>query len=65
MVNHELFQFGALRSSESGCMTCTICYVTPQGHGIQGSCDLLGGSSALYVTTLSSLVTISIALLEI
>ena len=41
------------------------CHMTSQVHGSKGYHDIVGGRSQLYVTTLTSLVSISILIVEI
>ena len=41
------------------------CHVTSHDHLIEGSCEFMGGSSLQYITTLISLVTISIVIVEV
>ena len=42
-----------------------ICHATSYDHLIEESYEFMGGSSLQYVTTLASLVTISILIVEI
>ena len=42
-----------------------ICHMTSHDHFTEGSCKFLDGSSLWYVTTLISLVTTSIVIVEI
>ena len=53
------------RSFASGDKIDLVCDVTSQYHLIEGSCEFLSGTSSQYVTTLTSLVTIDIAKVEI
>ena len=41
-----------------------ICHVTSQDHLIEGSCKFMGGSSSLYVTTLTSSEAIGSTIVE-
>ena len=42
-----------------------ICHVASLDHLIVRACEFIGGKSLCYITTLISLVTISIAMVEI
>ena len=42
-----------------------ICHVTWKDHVTEGSCDFMGRSYSLYITTLSNWVAIGIVVVEI
>ena len=52
-------------SNESGDMTYLICHITSQDREIKGSCDFIGGSFLICITTLPSVMTIEIVVVEI
>ena len=56
---------GAHRSSASEDVTCLICHVNSLDHVMNGLCDFFGKSFSRYVTTVASLVTIGIVIMEI
>ena len=65
MVSQHLDICGGHWSSANGDVKYLTRHVTSQDYEIGGSCDFMGGSSALYVTKLPSLVATSIAVVEI
>ena len=65
MVSHHLAMFGDHWSSASGNIKYLIFHVTSQNHLIEGSCKFMNETSLLYVTTMPSLVTIGIVVIEI
>ena len=52
-------------SSASGDITYLACHVTLQNQVVDGLSDAMSGSTAWYITTLTSLVVIGIVVLEI
>ena len=46
-------------------MTYLICHITSQDREIKGSCDFIGGSFLICITTLPSVMTIEIVVVEI
>ena len=55
--------FGGHWSNPNGDKKSLICNVTPQNHMIEGSRNSTSGNSSLYVTILSILLAIGIAVL--
>ena len=64
VIFHNPAMFGCHWSTASGDKAFLICHVTSQDHAIERSCGLMGGSSSLYVASLSSLIAIGIMLME-
>ena len=62
---HHFTMFGGNCSSGSGVIRHLVSHVTSKEHVIEGSCNFISGSSSLYVTTLSSMVAIDIAVEKI
>ena len=65
MVSHHLATFGDHWSSTSGNIKYIIFHVTSQNHLIEGSYKFMDKISLLYVTTMPSLATIDIVVMEI
>ena len=65
MASHYLAIFGVLWSNASGDMTYLICHATTIEHMIEGTYGVMGWSTSLYVTTLTSLLAIGIVGVEI
>ena len=65
MVSHHLVMFGGYCSIAIGYIKYLICHVTLQNYLIEGSSNFMSGNSSWYVTTLPSLVSIGILVLEI
>ena len=65
MVSHHLIMFGGHWSNASGNMKYLICHMTSQNRVIEGERKFMSGSSLWYITTLSSLVALGIAVVQI
>ena len=52
-------------SCASGYVKCLICQVTSPNYFFEGLCNFMSGNSSLYVTTMPSLVSIGIVIVEI
>ena len=65
IISHPSIKFYSNESRESKFKTFFICHVTLCDHVINRLCDLMDNKSALEPTTLSSLVAIGLAELEI
>ena len=65
MISQDLTWFGVHGFLASGNVMYSVCFVTSKDHLIEGSCEFRDGSSSQYVTTLTSLVTIDIVIVEI
>lgn len=63
--SHHLFAFGCHWYSGRRDTTYLICHVTSQDYLIEGSGEFMGGSYLWYISTLISLMTISIGIIEI
>ena len=63
-MSHHLAMFGGHWSVEIGDIKYLMCQGTSQNHVIEASSNLMNGSTSWYVTTLSSLVTIDIAVVK-
>ena len=64
-VSHHLPMFGGHWSSGTGDIKYWICHITLQNHVIEGSCNFMIRSSSWHITTLPTLVTIDIVVVEI
>ena len=64
-MSHNLAMFGGHWSSASGDIEYLKCHVILQNDVIEGSSNFMSGSSSWYVTTLPSLVSIGILVVEI
>ena len=64
-VSHHLARFDGHYSSASGYTNYLTCHVTLQNHMIEGSSNLMSGSSSWCITTLPSLATVGVAVVEI
>ena len=64
-VRQQLRQFGFYGSFAGGEIMYLICHETSQDHLIEGSCKLMGGQFLCIITTLTSMVTKEIVIVEI
>ena len=65
MVSHYLAIFDDHWSSAGGDIKYLTCHVTFQNHVVEGSSNFISESSSRYITTLPSLVTLAIIVVEI
>ena len=63
-ISQNLTYFGYHGSSASGAIIRLVCHVISWDHLIEGSCEFMAGSTWHYFTTLISLMTIGIAIVE-
>ena len=64
-MSYHPAKFGGHSHSGSGVIRNLVCHVILQDHVVTRSCDFVGESPSWYVTTLQSLVTIGIVIVEI
>ena len=64
-ISHHLATFNGQRPYGDRDITYLFCHVTLQNHVIKESCDLMEGSSLLYIPTLQSSVAIDIVEVDI
>ena len=65
MMSYHPAKFGGRSHSGSGVIRKLVCHMILKDHVVKGSCDFMGGNHSWSVTTLQSLVTIGIVLVEI
>ena len=64
MLSQHLAMFAGHWSSASGDIKYLTCHVTSLTYVIEGSCNVVNGSSLLYATTLPPLLALGIAVVE-